>query len=374
MQFELPAGALARAVGMVKGCVPSKTTLPVLSHVHLEARVTDAGNGEFAVRASNLVMDAEAIVPAEVTRPGAAALPGDVLLGLAKLLGKQDTAKFAGDGQRFALQAGRSRYQISGMDPADFPLLNRPADGVRFKVDAKALGELIDCTRYAASTEETRFYLNGVFLAREEGRLVAVATDGQRLAKRTMPLPPGAEGLEGSIIPNAALREIHNLLAASEGDVEISVNKSRIAIHAGGLSFGTALIAGQFPDYNRVIPRDLDRKLTVRPAALAEAVQRASVVFAGSDEKWPAVHIIAGANGIDLKARAADREAIEDVEADVHERGAEFKCQAKYLSEMLARWPETAELNIAYDGGGSPVVFTSEAAADQLHLIMQMRK
>lgn len=373
MKFELPAGALARAVGLVKGCVPGKTTMPVLSHVHIDARISSAGNGELAVRATNLEMDAEAVVPAEVHEPGAAVLPGEVLLGFAKLLGKQDAATVSGGDERFTLQAGRSRYQISGLDPLDFPTLNRPDGGVRFKVDAKALAELISTTRYAASTEETRWFLNGVFLHRAGNLLVAVATDGLRLAKREMPLPAGADALEGSIVPNPAIREIHNLLSAADGEVELTIGKGRLVITAGGFSFGTALIAGEFPDYPRVIPAAADPILTLRPAALAEAVRRASVVFSGMDVEYPTAHIVAGTNGIDLKARAGDREAVEDVEAEVHERGVEFKVNAKLLGEMLGRWPETAEIDIAFSGGGAPVVFRSKSATDQLHIIMPMK-
>jgi DNA polymerase-3 subunit beta len=307
-------------------------------------------------------------------------LPGEVVHGIAKLLGKGDTAKFSGAPERMTLQAGRSRYTINGMNPDEFPLLDRGGEGVTFTMPATTLAELIDATRIAVSTDETRFYLNGVYLANEDGRLVAVATDGHRLVKREAALPGGAEDLPGIIVPAASLREMMSLLASCDADVTVIVRgEERIIVRAGGETFGSRLVNGEFPDYNRVIPRGLKSALTVRSAALAEAVQRASVVYAGTDVKGPSAHVMAAGDVIKLRAGAAGgNDAAEEVEAEVRDLGPdfkpEFKVNSRYLGEMLAKWPETAEVEIAWGGLGSPILFTSPAVPEQTHVIMPMTK
>lgn len=375
MKFELPAGALARAVGMVKGCVPSKTTIPVLSHVLFEARVTDAGHGELAVRATNLDMEAECVVPADVAEPGAAALPGEVVHGIAKLLGKSDTAKFSGTPDRMTLQAGRSRYTISGMNPDEFPLLDRGGDGVTFTMAGSALKALFETTRYCVSTAEDRVALQGVYLHIVGPDLVAVASDGMRFAKRIMPHPEGAADMPGCIVPGMALREVLNIAGDTDADVTVSVRADRFAVQSGGATFATRLIDAQYLQYQHVVRVPNQSAAVVRPSALSEAVQRATVIYSGVDTKQPSARLVVTADGIKLYAgQPGNNDAVEDVDAECRMDGAEFRMNVKFLAEMLGKWPETVDIEIGSDRPGSPIVFTSPSEPQQLHLIMPMMK
>lgn len=375
MKFELPAGALARAVGMVKGCVPAKTTIPVLSHVLFDARISAAGHGELAVRATNLDMEAECVVPADVVEPGQVALPGEVVHGIAKLLGKSDTAKFSGAPDRMALQAGRSRYTINGMGADEFPLLDRGGDGVTFAMPASALRALFDSTRYAVSTAEDRIALQGVYLHIVDGSLAAVASDGMRFAKRTCVAPAGSESMPGVIVPGMAMREILQIAGDTDADVTVVVRPDRFAVQSGGATFAARLIDAQYLQYQHVVRVPAANAAVLRPAALADAVQRATVVYSGVDTKQPSARLVVTADGIKLYAgQPGNNDAVEDVDAECRIAGAEFRVNVKFLAEMLGKWPETVDIEIGADRPGSPIVFTSPAAPDQLHLIMPIMK
>lgn len=368
MEFTLPAGALARVVGLVKGCVPGKTTLPVLSHVLIEAKAA-----EIMVRATNFDMECEARVPAEVKIEGSAAIPGDVLHGIVKRLVKSDEAGLTLGSGRVTLVSGRSQYVLRALPPDEFPVFKPLApDGAAFTVDASALAGLIESTIYAVSTDETRVYLNGIYLHVADDRLAAMAADGHRMALREMPVPAGAEAMPGIIVPTTAAREILSLLGEVGGTAEIKVDDSKIRVEMPGVSFASRLIDGTFPPQARdKFPARNGAAFTVKPRLLVEAVERAILVYSGTDTKAPGAKLVGGLRGIDLTAGLAGHDmATEDVEAIVHQRGAEVRVNVRYLAEMLKLWGDV-DLDVqASEVPGGPVLFSSAEVPEVRHIIM----
>lgn len=365
MEFSLPSGALAHVVGLVKGCVPSKTTIPILNHVLIEARA-----GEIVVRGTNLDMEAEARSGADVAADGIAALPGDILHGIVKRLPKNDLATVRLEGGRASLACGRSRYELRALPPDDFPVMKLSDGGVTFAISAQTLAGMFAATLYAVCNDETRYYLAGVNVSAVGDRLIATASDGHRLARRWCALPEGAAAMPGVIVPTAAGREISDILGEVDGEATVTIGPSRIRVAVKDLTFSSALIDSDFPNVDALIPAANGAAVTVKPKTLADALDRAFVVYSGTDVKAPAAKFTAGAKGLDLTAGVPGMDqGVEDVDAIVHDRGAQFSMNARYLAEMLKLWPDV-DLDIQPNGPGAPILFTAKDVPDMTHIIM----
>ena len=250
MEFTLEAGELARIVGLVKGMVPARTTIPILSNILIEA-----ADGSVNIRATCLDMEASASAIAEVVTPGAVTVPGHVLHSLAKSLPKTKLATFKlDDGSRPVLTCGKSRYELRALDPGDFPSANPIGkSAVRFSMPGPDLVALLAGTLPSVETDaKTRYYLCGVFLHVYKDNLVAVSTDGHRMARIASDVPPGAAGMPAIIIPTGAAQEI--VAMAGDSDVDIAITPTCIEVMTDKSRLWSKLVDGTYPDYQRVIP------------------------------------------------------------------------------------------------------------------------
>lgn len=365
MNFAVEAGALASAIGRVKGCAPSKSTIPILQHV-----LVRAAEGHVSVRATNLDMEADARERADVAVEGAVALPGDILHGICKRLGKTDLVTIRVDEARVEVVCGRSRYSLRYLPPDEFPSWGEldEGDGVaRFEIEGKHLRTILDGVLYAVAPSDTRAFFQGVYLHEHDGQIVAVGSDGNRFAERAIGAPDGMPDFPGVIIPYGAARQMLELISDDAVPARLTVTAQRIEIAAGGARFASRLIDAQFPPYREIIPPFEAATFATRPKALSTALDRALLVYAASDEKAPAIDLVTGSSGIDLSAGLQDRDgAVESVEADVSERGAKARLAAKYVAEMLRAVPDCAlEAQVA----PAIVVFASKDVPGMRHAI-----
>ena len=259
--------------------VERRNTIPILSNVLLRA-----DRDELSLKATDLDMEIVDRVPAAVEQAGASTVPAHMLYDIVRKL--PDGAEIAldtGSGQTMALQAGRARFALQMLPDADFPDLNAGELPFAFTIAAEVLKRLIDRTQFAISTEETRYYLNGIYFhVVGEGamaRLRAVATDGHRLAKAEMPAPEGSAGMPGIIIPRKTVGEIQKLLEdPDDRGVGPALSDSKIQLAIGNLVLTSKLIDGTFPDYERVIPKANDKELKLEKADFERAVDRVSTI------------------------------------------------------------------------------------------------
>lgn len=367
MNFALPAGALANVIGVVKGCIPGRSTIPILNHVLIEALA-----GKVTVRASNLDMEAVATSQADVAADGIVALPGDIMHGIVKRMPKTDLVTITMEGPKALIKSRRSNYEIRALPPDDFPVRHDNGSTREFAMPAATLINMLRTTLYAMGTDESRFYLKGVHMFEETGRLVTVAADGHRCGKMACALPDGATGMPGVIVPAEAVRQVVAMFDGVDGDAVVGVSDVRIKIVVGDFTFSSQLLDSKYPEFDQLISQASTLAATVRPRALGEALDRAFVVYSGTDVKAPAARMTMGAKGIDLVAgsQASDL-GTEDVEATVHERGCEIKVNARYLAEMLKQWGDV-DVNILAGGPAGPITFVSPDVPDALHLIMRM--
>jgi DNA polymerase-3 subunit beta len=277
-------------------------------------------------------------------------------------------------GNQLAIRAGRSRFSLQTLPTADFPQMASDDLPHRFTLQASELRMLIDRTRFAISTEETRYYLNGIYLHtvnEGEGEVFrAVATDGHRLARVEISLPDGAAGMPGVIVPRKTVNELRKLIEDTEEDVEIALSDSKIRFAFDDVVLNSKLIDGTFPDYERVIPSGNEKTLEIDCVSFAAAVDRVATI---STEKSRAVKLNVQCNNVTLSASSPESgTASEELEARYGQDAIEIGFNARYLLDIAQQIEgETAQLNMA--DAASPTIIRDAADPTALYVLMPMR-
>ena len=284
MKAVIERATLLKSLGHVQSVVERRNTIPILSNVLIEAHPDNT----LRLMATDLDLQINETIAAQVETPGATTVPAHMLFDIARKLPEgSQVALTAADG-KMQVVAARSRFNLSTLPRDDFPVIAEGELPVSFELAIADLKMMIDKTRFAISTEETRYYLNGIFFhVADDGApvLKAAATDGHRLARVTMPQPAGAEAMPDIIVPRKCVGEIRKLLDEVEGVVQISLSatKIRFALPTGAV-LTSKLIDGTFPDYARVIPTGNDKLLRIDPDSLKEGVDRVSTI--ASERRW----------------------------------------------------------------------------------------
>ena len=279
MKLTIERAALLKALGHVQSVVERRNTIPILSNVLLSAN-----RDRVSFSATDLDMEIVDDGSAQVDVPGQITAPAHTLYEIVRKLpeGADVSLSFSGDDPRLVIQAGRSRFNLPVLPAGDFPVMSNDGLSGPITTDTADLIRLIDKTRFAISTEETRYYLNGIYLhAAARGKrqmLRAVATDGHRLAQAEVPLPKGAEAMPGIILPRKTVHELHRLIEGSDGTVDVGVSTAKARFEIGTITLTSKLIDGTFPDYARVIPKANDKDLKVSNAEFKNAVDRVSTI------------------------------------------------------------------------------------------------
>jgi DNA polymerase-3 subunit beta len=276
--------------------------------------------------------------------------------------------------ERLTLRSGQSRFQLQTLAPEDFPDLAAGEFGHTFALAAEDLKRLIDKTRFAISTEETRYYLNGIYLhAAQRGKeqtLRAVATDGHRLAQAELPAPKGSSGMPGIILPRKTVHELHRLIEDSGDTVSIGVSPAKARFEIGTITLTSKLIDGTFPDYERVIPQGNDKKMEVDNTAFAQAVDRVSTL---SSDKGRAVKLTINDGKLILSVNNPDSgSATEELPVEYGFDPLEIGFNARYLLDISGQLESgTAEFQLA--DPGSPTMVRDGKDTSALYVLMPMR-
>ena len=289
MKVTLERAALLKALGHVHRVVERRTTIPILSNVLIRA-----DRKALTLKATDLDLEVTETIPADIGQSGGTTLPAHTLYDIVRKLaeGAQVSLETSGETGQLMLRSGRSRFNLQSLPESDFPDLAVNDLSHRFTLSAGDLKKLIDKTQFAISTEETRYYLNGIFMHTVDvdghTMLRAVATDGHRLARYEMPAPEGSKGMPGVIVPRKAVAEIQRLVEDAEADVSIELSSTKARFSFGDVVLTTKLIDGTFPDYPRVIPSGNDKRLVVERDFFRQAVDRVSTI---SSERGRAVKL-----------------------------------------------------------------------------------
>lgn len=371
MKLTVTRSALLKVLAHVSRVVERRTTIPILTNLKLTAE-----GARLTVYGTDLDIEATAACAAEIAAPGATTVPAATLHDIVRKLPDGDIAiELAGTGLQ--VRAGRSRFTLSVLAPEDFPDLGVGTYSHTFVIAGPALLRLIEPAQFAISTEETRFYLNGIYLHEKAGpdgpMLRAVATDGHRLARIETAFPSGAAGMPGIIIPRKTVGEVVRLLKEHDdthGTVEVAVSAQKIRFVIAGTTLTSKLIDGTFPDYERVIPTGNDKRLLIDTDALIAAVDRVATV---AGESGRAVRLQLNDGLLVLSMRDPNSgEATEEVEVDYDDAPFEIGFNAKYLAEMLSHTGGDTTLAWMAEAG-APTIFQSREDAPALFVLMPMR-
>ncbi len=371
MKLTIERSALLKTLAHVQSVVERRNTIPILSNVLVEV-----ADGRLSLTATDMDLAIVDSVAAEVTEPGATTTPAHTFYDIVRKLpdGAQVEISSSGDDNRITLRAGRSVFTLATLPREDFPATGDGDLPHSFSMQPKDLRNLIDRTRFAISTEETRYYLNGIYLhASESGAeqvLRAVATDGHRLARFEMPLPKGAEGLPGVILPRKAVGEIRKLIEEAEEPVEMALSDTRVRLAFDSTVLTSKLIDGTFPDYERVIPSGNDKIVEVDCQSFKAAVDRVSTI---SSEKSRAVKLQIENGSITLSANSPESgSASEEVPVDYSGPGIEIGFNSRYLLDIASQI-EGGEAEISLADSASPTIVRDKSDASALYVLMPMR-
>ena len=360
-----------KALGHVHRVVERRTTIPILSNV-----LVSAEGSSVLLKATDLDLEVTERLPADVSQPGATTLPAHILYEIVRKLpeGAQVSLEGGEDAGQLLLRSGRSRFQLQALPESDFPDLAAGEFAHKFKLPAADLKKLIDKTQFAISNEETRYYLNGIYLhaVDSEGQqmLRAVATDGHRLARVEIAAPPGSAGMAGVIVPRKAVNEVQKLIEDLTQEVAIEISPTKARFSFGDVVLTTKLIDGTFPDYMRVIPAGNDKYLTVERAPFAAAVDRVSTI---SSERGRAVKLAMADGKLTLSVNNPDSgSAVEELEVDYDAAPLDIGFNARYLLDITNQLDgDTALFKLA--DPGSPTLVLDRDGAPALYVLMPMR-
>ena len=371
MHLQIERGELLRALGHVTSVVERRTTIPILSNVLLRA-----SGQSLELRATDLEREVIEEVPAQITQSGAVTVPAHMLHDIVRKLadGTKVDIKRDAEKERLTVTAGSSRFALQTLGAEDFPDLNAGELGHTFEIAAQDLKRLIEKTRFAISTEETRYYLNGIFLhAAERGKdpvLRAVATDGHRLAQVELPLPAGAAGMPGVIVPRKTVNELHRLIEGSGGAIKASVSAAKVRFEIGSVTLTSKLIDGTFPDYGRVIPQGNDKEMRVSNAEFKNAVDRVSTI---ASERGRAVKLNIAKNKLVLSVNNPEGgSATEEVGVNYDSTPLEIGFNARYLLDISGQL-EGEEARFMLNDPGSPTMIRDDSDDHALYVLMPMR-
>ncbi len=371
MKLTIERAALLKALAHVQSVVERRNTIPILSNALIEAR-----DGALRVTATDMDLAVVETVPATVSQPGETTVPAHTLYDMVRKLpeGAQIEIGSGSEEGRVELRAGRSRLALAALPAADFPVTTEGDTPTSFTLTAAELRTLIDRTQFAVSTEETRYYLNGIYIhateADEGGAAVlrAVATDGHRLARVEIPLPDGAAGMPGVIVPRKTVTELRKLIE-EDGEVAVSLSETKIRFALGDVVLTSKLIDGTFPDYRRVIPATNDKKLEVECGEFAHAVDLVSTI---STDKSRAVKLTIGKGSLMLSATSPDAgSATEELEVGYSDDALEIGFNSRYLLDIARQIGGKAEFMLA--DAASPTLVRDASDPSAIYVLMPMR-
>jgi len=327
-------------------------------------------DGSIRLMATDLDLQVEKSVPANVSQPGATTLSAHTLFDIVRKLPEGSQVELSAAEGKMQVNAGRSRFSLSTLPRDDFPVIAEGELPTRFELPAATLRQIIEKTRFAISSEETRYYLMGIFLHVIDDQMRAAATDGHRLARVTIAKPDGADGMPDVIIPRKAVQELYRLLEELEGTVEISLSPTKVRFGLGSAVLTSKLIDGTFPDYNRVIPTANDKLLKLDPKSFSAGVDRVSTI---ASEKTRAVKMSVDRDKVTLSVTSPENGlATEELAADYGSDGIEIGFNARYLLDILSEIDgDTVEVHLA--DAAAPTLLRENDKSNALYVLMPMR-
>lgn len=371
MKVSIERNALLKAMSQAQSVVERRNTIPILANVLIEAC-----DDIISFRASDLDIEIVDKISGMVEKNGATTVGAHTLHEIVRKLPDGAIVQLSDDGTsgRLTIVAGRSNFSLATLPREDFPVMATSEYTCNFSISAPILRRLFNKSKFAISTEETRYYLNGVYMHiadSENGKVLrCVATDGHRLARIDTDLPDGANDLPGVIVPRKTVAELHKLLDDDKLEIAVSVSETKIRFATASVTLTSKVIDGSFPDYTRVIPQGNTRSMEVDAAEFARAVDRVSTV---SSERSRAVKMIIEEDRLILSVNSPDNgTAEEELVVSYNDERLEIGFNAKYLLE-IANQIERENAIFMFNTSGDPALIREGDDETAVYVVMPMR-
>lgn len=374
MEFKINSTDLLKALSHIHGIVEVRHTLPILSNIILEAK-----DDKLILSSTNLDIYCSDKIKAEVLQSGEVSVSAATFFEIIKRLPSgSEVLMIMEEGENeIRLTCGRSKFNLSTLKTDDFPIISDSDLSTNFVLSADELIRIIDKTKFAVSNEETRYYLNGIFLHKAERNSIqflrAVATDGHRLAQYDIPLPQGAEDITGIIIPKKTIYELRKVLDDANGDVSVSLNENKIKFSFNDLKVVSKVIDGTFPDYTKVIPQKNDKNFKTNNSDLKNAIDRVSAVAANEESKSKAIKFCIENNSLSLSVESQSKGSANEM-IDVNYSGdkVDIGFNSKYIIDICNE-VDGDEISISLSDSISPAIILDKTDENLFFVLMPMR-
>ncbi len=371
MKLTIDSNQLGNALGHTTSVVEKRTTIPILSNVLMTAK-----DGKLYLCATDMDLEVVDAAPAQIEAEGSTTVPAHTLHDIIRKLPGDSTVTLHlnDDKTMMDITCGRSEFRLGCLPKEDFPEMTQSETENSFSIPGTTLAKMIDRTKFAISTEETRYYLNGIYFhiaETPEGKVLrAVATDGHRLARYETSMPDNATAMPGMIIPRKTITELRKLLDETGDDIEVHFSDKLIQFTFGHTKLTSKLIDGTFPDYERVIPQNNNKVLEVNPEAFSKAVDRVSTIAA---EKTRAVKLSIQGQTMTLTASNTESgTATEELEIVFHANETiDIGFNARYLLDVTSLLD--GNCSIVLNDSASPTIIQDNKDTSSLFVLMPMR-
>lgn len=364
MKLSVTRDSLHAGLGAVAATIPTKTTLPVLSNILLEAK-----DGRLSLSGTDLDISVSVVIDAELETEGSVTVPARKFAEIAREL-PAGPVHVTATGVEVVIEGGKSRFKLYGLAPEEFPSFPEVDFGASWRMRAADLHELVGRTAFAVSTEESRPILNGVLWQLRPGQCAMVATNGHRLAKMVIPLEGVAAPEADLIVPPKALQQVERLFP-KEGEVDVARSKNHLAFRNPTRVVFTRLIEGPYPNYQQVIPADNDRQVTAGRENLAAAIRRMAVVASDQTHR---VRLRFSQGSLSFRVQTPDLgEAEEEMPVEYEGEELEIGFNANYLLEVLRYLPDD-DVMMQFKAPERAATFTpASGKPEYLCLVMPLR-
>lgn len=362
MKLTLEQPQLANLINSPTSVVEAKNTIPILGHIKVTA--TD---DTVSAMATDLDIEAVTISTMQVDEPGEFTVPAKPFEAIIKRIPKSSLVTLEYNGASLAISAGRSKFNLQTLPADEFPKLGNNGFDHTATISADVFSTLLQKTKFAMSTEETRYYLNGVYLHNGgAGDLIAVATDGHRLAKMTY---AGDVDVAGVIIPRKTVDRLAKMLEDVDGDVTLETSETKLRVTGDGFQIVSKVVDGTFPDYTRVIPQNLEHTMSVDAKEFSAA---SGSVAAVSDSKSRAVRLVVNSDTCALIGRGEVGDAESEVSVEYDGEPLEIGFNSAYLADMMSQ-AGGGVVRMMLGKPGDPALVRFDECSEFVGVVMPMR-
>ena len=373
MKLTIAKIDFVKSLASVENIVEGKTTIPILSNVLLEAK-----QGRLCLSATDMdMMISDKVKVKNIDIEGSTSVPAHILYNVIKELNEDKPIELSYDesNKKLHLSSFKSKFTFSCLPKDEFPILSTENYKISFLLSSNVLKEMIDQTYFAISSEESRYYLNGIFFhtvkLNNKFFLRSIATDGHRLAQSQTIAPTAANNIFNTIIPKKLIFELRKLIDDVETDIKIDLTERKIRFSFNETIIVSKLIDGKFPDYEKVIPKDTKNSFFIDRKSFLESINRISTI---SSDKSKAIKLNLNKNKLTISANNLEEggSGIEEIEISYNGPSLDIGFNGSYLKEIINQL-NSKEITILFSDSTAPTIIKDESKSETLYVLMPMR-